>query len=369
MTDYNLPEAGHGALEHQLQSATSSLIPAPVVHVYKNYYVRVFAQAIVTIWAVLTVTFFLVRQMPGNPIDVLIEQILTQEGISYQEAYDRVAASFNFDPDATMFDQYVDYVADLLRLDLGTSITSPGTKIIDEIARFLPWTIFAVGTGFLISFVLGIVLGMMMAYYRDSVLDHTLSLVSSFFTGVPNYIWGLLIIIGPGISWNWFDVGAARGTYDPGLTPGLNAAFIGSAIEHALLPIITYVLATLGTWMLSMKSSTTGVLNDDYVNVAEARGLKDRRIITAYVGRNAMLPLFAQLSISIGFVLGSGVVIEEIFVYWGFGHYLFQAITVRDYTSVQGAVLILSSTFVFSNLFADLTYGLLDPRVRITGEK
>ncbi len=337
--------------------------------IHKNYYLRIFLQALVTIWAVMSFTFVLVRLMPGNPVDVLIEQILTQEGISYQEAYDRVAASFNIDPDASMLDQYVDYVGDLLRLDLGTSITSPGTRVIDEIARFLPWTIFAVGCGFLISFVLGIVLGMTMAYYRDSVLDHSLSLVSSFFTGVPNYIWGLLIIIGPGITWKWFNVGAARGTYDPGLTPGFNAEFIASAIEHALLPIFTYVLATLGSWMLSMKSSTASVLNDDYVNVAEARGLKDRRIITSYVGRNAMLPLFAQLSISIGFVLGSGVVIEEIFVYWGFGHYLFQAITVRDYTGIQGSVLILSSTFVFSNLLADLTYGLLDPRVRITGEK
>ena len=153
------------------------------------------------------------------------------------------------------------------------------------------------------------------------------------------------------------------------MTPGLNFEFIASVIEHGLLPITTYVLATLGGWMLSMKSSTTSVLNDDYVNVAEARGLKDRRIITSYVGRNAALPLFTQLSISVGFVLGSGVVIEEIFVYWGFGHYLFQAITVRDYTGVQGAVLILTMAVVFSNLFADLTYGLLDPRVRITGEK
>ena len=337
--------------------------------IHKNYTVRVFVQAILTIWAIMSFTFVLVRFMPGNPVDILIEQILTQEGISYQEAYDRVAASFNIDPNASMLDQYLDWFTDLLRLDLGTSITSPGTRVVDEIARFLPWTLFAVGSGLLISFVLGIVLGMMMAYYRDSVLDHTLSLISSFFTGVPNYIWGLLIIIGPGISWRWFDVGAARGTYDPGLTPGLNAAFIASVCEHALLPIITYVLATLGGWMLSMKSSTTSVLNDDYVNVAEARGLKDRRIITSYVGRNAALPLFTQLSISVGFVLGSGVVIEEIFVYWGFGHYLFASIVVRDYTAIQGAVLVLTTAIVLSNLFADLTYGLLDPRVRISGEK
>ncbi len=335
--------------------------------IYNNYTFRVFLQAILTIWAVMSLTFVLVRFMPGNPIDVLIEQILTQEGISYQEAYDRIAASFNIDPGASHFERYLDWFADLLRLDLGTSVTSPGTKVIDEITRFLPWTVFAVGSGLLISFVLGIVLGMVMAYYRNSPVDHSLSLFSSFISGVPNYIWGLLIIIVFLVPSG--QVGALRGTYDPDLTPGFNLAFMLSVIKHAILPIITYVVSTLGGWMLNMKSSTMSVLNEDYVNVAEARGLKDKRIITSYVGRNAALPLFTQLAISVGFVLGSGVVIEEIFVYWGIGHYLFQSIVVRDYTSMQGVFLILTMAVVFSNLFADLTYGLLDPRVRVSGEK
>jgi peptide/nickel transport system permease protein len=337
--------------------------------IYTNYVARVLLQTIVTIWAVTTFTFFLIRLMPGNPIDILIEQILAQEGISYQEAYDRVAASFQFDPDATVFDQYIEWLGDLTRLDLGTSITSPGTRVIDEIARYLPWTIFAVGSGLLISFVLGIVLGMVMAYYRNSPIDHFLSLIASFATGVPNYIWGLLIIIILGIQMGLFNVGALRGTYSSNVTAGFNLPFLWSAFTHAMLPIITYVVSTLGSWMLNMKSSTMSVLNEDYVNVAEARGLRDNRIITAYVGRNAMLPLFTQLTISIGFVLGSGVVIEEIFVYWGMGHYLFASITTRDYTSMQGVFLILTMTVVLANLFADLSYGLFDPRVRVSGEK
>lgn len=347
----------------------SQMVRGILYKLYTNYTMRVFLQAILTIWAVTTFTFFLVRLMPGNPLDTLIEQIMTQEGISYQEAYDRVAASFNFNPDASRLDQYLAWLADMLRLDFGTSVTSPGTKVIDEIARFLPWTVFAVGTGLLVSFVLGIVLGMTMAYYRNSPLDHILSLLASFMTGVPNYIWGLLIVIIIGIQWNLFNVGALRGTYDPNLTPGLNLAFLLSVLVHALLPIITYIVSTLGGWMLNMKSSTMSVLNEDYVNVAEARGLHDKRIITSYVGRNASLPLFTQLTISVGFVLGSGVVIEEIFVYWGIGHFLFQSITVRDYTSMQGVFLILTLTVVLANVFADLTYGFLDPRVRVSGER
>ncbi len=340
-----------------------------LIRIFQNYTLRVLLQAAVTILAVTSFTFFLIRLMPGNPIDVLVAQILQNEGIAYEEAYARVASSFKFDPDATAIDQYFDWLGDLFRFDLGESITSPGTLVIDEIARFLPWTVFAVGVGLLISFVLGIVLGMTMAYYRNSFLDHSLSLFASFMTGVPNYIWGLLIIIIIGIQWGWFNVGELRGTYDSGLTPGFNAEFIINVLKHATLPIITYVVSTLGSWMLNMKSSTMSVLNEDYVNVAEARGLKDSRIITAYVGRNASLPLFTQLTISIGFVLGSGVVIEEIFVYWGLGHYLFASITVRDYTSMQGVFLILTMTVVLANVFADLTYGFLDPRVRVSGEK
>ena len=368
LTDQQSSATDSQALASNLSVLTDRLY-FPILNIYRNYTVRVFLQAIITIWVVMSLTFVLVRLMPGNAVDVLIEQILTAEGISYQEAYDRVAASFNIDRDASTFDEYLQWLGDLLRLDLGTSITSPGTKVIDEIARYLPWTVFAVGTGLLISFVLGIFAGMPMAYYRGSKLDHILSFFSSFSTGVPNYIWGLLIIIVPGVAWRWFDIGALRGTYDVGLTPGLNAAFIRSVLEHAALPVFTYIIAILGTWMLSMKSSTTGVLNEDYVNVAEARGLKERTVISSYVGRNAALPLFTQLTISIGFVLSSGVVVEEIFVYWGIGHLLFQSITVRDYTSLQGVVLLLTAAIVFSNLFADLTYGLLDPRVRVSGEK
>lgn len=335
--------------------------------IVKNYTFRAFLRAFLTIWAAATITFFLIRLMPGDPLDVQIEQILALEGISYQEAYDRVAASFNIDLNASLLDKYFAWLGDLLRFDLGTSITSPGTRVIDEIARFLPWTIFAVGAGLLISFVTGILLGIIMAYYRDSALDHGLTFSSSFMTGVPNYLWGLLtviLILGPlGI------VGELRGTYDPSLTPGFNLPFIFNTLKHAALPIIIYIVGGLGTWMLSMKSSTVGVLNEDYVNVAEARGLKDKRISTAYTGRNASLPLFTQLAIGVGFVLGSGVIIEEIFVYWGFGHYLFQSIVVRDHTSLQSAVLILAIVTVLANLFADLTYGLLDPRVRVSGKK
>jgi peptide/nickel transport system permease protein len=361
------PAVSHAAPEQE-SAGLLEVIGRRAQRIYRSFTFRAVLQALLTIWGVMTFTFFLIRLMPGNPIDILVSQMLQQEAISYEEAYARVAASFRFDPDASVVGQYFDYLGSLLRLDLGTSLVSPGTRVIDQLLFFLPWTLFSVGMGLLISFTLGILLGIVMAYYRNSPLDHALSLVASILSAVPNFIWALVIIIVFGINLRWFNIGELRGTYDSHLTPGFTLEFLASVLKHAALPILIYVISTLGTWMLSMKSSTISVLGEDYVSVAQARGLTERRISIAYVGRNAALPLFTQLMIAIGFVLGGAVVIEELLVYWGIGHYLFYSITTRDYTAMQGVFLLITSSVVFANLFADLLYARLDPRVSVAGE-
>lgn len=336
---------------------------------YGNYYARTVLQSLLTIWAVITFTFFLIRLMPGNPVDIYIDYLINQQNMSYEEAYTRAASQFAFDPDASLLEQYVAYMGQLLRGDLGTSITSTGTRVIDQILRFLPWTLFCVGLGLLISFLLGMVLGMVSAYYRNSPLDTAISFGSSILSAVPEYIWGLLILIVFGVQLRWFNVGALRGTYDPGLSPGFSLPFVLSVLSHAALPVLTYVIGTVGNWTLSMRSSTTGTLGEDYVNVAEARGLPKRRILTSYVGRNAALPLFTLFAISIGFVIGGSIIVEELFVYKGIGSFLFWSISQRDYTSMQGVFLIITISVVLSNVLADLLYSRLDPRVRVSEEK
>ncbi len=345
----------------------------PAIHwisrLYGNYYVRTLLQSLLTILAVVSFTFFLVRLMPGNPVDVYIDYLVNQEQLSYEEARVRAASNFAFDPDASMLEQFIVYLGQLARGDLGNSITSTGTKVLDQILRFLPWTLFCVGLGLLISFVLGITLGMLAAYYRNSLLDTIVSFGASILSAVPEYIWGLLILIIFGVQLQWFNIGSLRGTYDPTLTPGFNLPFLLSALKHAALPILTFVIGTLGSWTLSMRSSTTSTLGEDYVNIAEARGLPKSRIVTAYVGRNAALPLFTLFAISIGFVIGGSVLIEELYVYKGIGAFLFWSISQRDYTSMQGVFLIITMSVVIANILADMLYSRLDPRVRITGDK
>src|SRR5690606_32171948 len=136
-----------------------------------NYTLRVLLQAVVTIWAVVTFTFFLIRLMPGNPVDVYIDFLMNQQQLTYTEARLQAAGQFKFDPDASPVTQYLEYMGRLVQSDLGQSIVSSGTQVIDQIIRFLPWTLFAVGLGLLISFVIGISLGTLMAYNRKSFLD------------------------------------------------------------------------------------------------------------------------------------------------------------------------------------------------------
>ncbi len=176
-----------------------------------------------------------------------------------------------------------------------------------------------------------------------------------------------MIIVFFGVRLGWLPLTKMRGSYSPGINPELSATFVLDALYHAALPITVYVLTTIGSWMLIMKSSTLAALDEDYVTAARARGLTDRRITTAYVGRNAVLPLFTQLAVATGFVVGGSLLVENIFQYQGIGLILGTVIDQRDYPVMQGIFLVITSVVVFVNLFADLVYARLDPRIRLAG--
>jgi peptide/nickel transport system permease protein len=330
----------------------------------KSYAVRVLLQGVITIWAVMTFTFFLIRLMPGSPLEIKIDQLQRTQGLNYEEARARAAGLFGFNPDEPVVGQYVSFIAKMLRGDLGISITSPGATVIGQILQYLPWTLFSVGLGLLVSFAVGVFLGMAMAYWRGGILDNAMTVISSILYGIPDYIIPLLLIIIVGIQWGWFLPGEMRGGVDPSIPPGLTFEYIGSILKYAILPVATYVLSSVGGWILSMKSSTISVLGEDYIQVAKARGLSERR-----VGRNALLPLVTRLAISIGFVVGGSVIVEELFQYPGIGRNLLRAINARDYTTMQGMFLVITIAVVISNVLADLLFGLLDPRVRLGGSE
>ncbi|NMB25438.1 MAG: ABC transporter permease [Firmicutes bacterium] len=333
----------------------------------KNLLLQRLARALLTIYIATTLSFFLIRLMPSNPVQIYITQLISTFGLSYQEAANMASSLFSIDLDRPMILQYFDYLGNLARGNLGKSLISHGTSVTSMIAEFLPWTLFSVGTSLLISYVLGVLLGMVIAYRRGSMLDHVLTTLASILSSIPNYIVAILVLIFLGVRWKIVPITAMRGSLSPGVVPGFTWEFFGDAFFHAFMPILTYVITTVGRWMLMMKNSTLNTLGEDYVTVAKARGLKNRTITISYVGRNAILPLVTNLAISIGFIIGGAALIEGIFVYKGIGWILLSSINQRDYPVMQGVFLCITVSVVLSNLAAELLYSRLDPRIRVPG--
>lgn len=334
--------------------------------VASNYLLRRLLKALFTIWLVSTITFFVVRAMPGNAVDILIQD-LTLQGWSPEDARAQAAALMHIDLDEPVLLQYLDYLGNIAQGDLGTSYKSAGLPVGKMVAEVLPWTLFAVGLSLLITFVLGIVLGAIMAYKRDTWIDHLLSNVAATLDAISPYLIGLLAILLLGVTWKLVPIMEMRGAMSPGMKPAFSWAFIADIFKHVRVLLLVYVLSSIGSWMLQMKSNTVTTLGEDYVTVARARGLTDGRILAAYVGRNATLPLFTRLAISIGFVVGGSVLLETLFTYRGVGFLLARSLSERDYPVMQGVFLIVTISVVMANLLSDYVYGWLDPRVRLVG--
>ncbi|HRE26278.1 MAG TPA: ABC transporter permease [Anaerolineales bacterium] len=331
-----------------------------------SFLLRRLAKALFSIWLVTSITFFVIRAMPGNAVDVLIQELTTQ-GVSPEDARNQAAALMNIDLDKPLPVQYLDYLGNVVRGDLGSSYKSAGLGVSDMIAQVLPWTLFSVGLALLITFVLGVALGAIMAYRRDTWIDHLLSNIAATLDAISPYLIGLLAILLFGITWKWVPIMEMRGAMSPGIKPAFTLEFLADIFMHVRVLLLVYVLSSIGSWMLQMKSNTVATLGEDYVTVARARGLTDGRILTAYVGRNATLPLFTRLAISVGFIVGGSVLLETLFTYRGVGFLLARSISERDYPVMQGVFLIITASVVVSNLLADYLYGWLDPRVRIAG--
>ena len=332
--------------------------------IFDSFLFRRILRALLTIFFVTSAIFFLIRLLPGDPVEVYINQQMTQYGYSYDEAKNQAQSLFAFDSDQPMPLQYLDYLRSLSQGDLGMSIGSPGTTVWQIINSRIWWTVFCVGTALLLSFAIGVLLGMVMAYKRNTWLEGGLSGFASVTHSIPNYLLAILIIIIFGVRLGWIPFSNMRGAISPGQEVGFTLSFIWDALYHASLPIAIYVLTSIGGWMLLMKSSTIAALEEDFVTAARARGVPEWRVLFFYVGRNAILPLFTQLTISIGFVVGGSLLVEPIFKYEGIGERLFLAISKRDYTLLQGIFLMITISVVFFNLLSDMLYSRLDPRIR-----
>ncbi|MBW8806115.1 MAG: peptide ABC transporter permease [Catenulispora sp. 13_1_20CM_3_70_7] len=315
------------------------------------------AMGLVMVWAVATFTFFLVRALPGNPGDVQYENYILM-GMSPGQAQARVNAVYGFTSHEPLPRQYGGYLWQLAQGNLGQSTSYSGVPVAHIIGSALPWTVIPVLSGLIVSFLIGVAAGVVAAVKRSSRWGGLLSLSGSVVAGVPTFVVALLLLLVFHTEWHLLPFG---GTSD--YEAGWNAPYVGSVIEHAVLPVCTYALLSYGGWLLAMKSSVISVLGDDFILAAELRGITP--VTRArYIGRNAILPLFTVLALSFGLMFGGSIFIENTFDYPGLGSLLLKAIGTRDYTLMSGAFLLITVAVIAANILADLCYTLIDPRVR-----
>jgi peptide/nickel transport system permease protein len=322
------------------------------------------ALAVVTIYVVVTLTFFMIRLMPGNAMSYLEAQLSQQGGLTTQQIMAKVQEAYGVQPTGPLWHQYLSYLGNAARGDFGTSVLDPGKTVLSVVVGALPWTLLVVGLALLISFALGVTIGTLIAAFPQSLLAKIATGVVSFLAAVPNYIIALVLIY---LIADQQHLLPASGPYSLTVTPGWNFAFIGSVLQHAILPVLSYVIVAFGGWALTMKGSVSTILGADYVRAGEAWGLSRYRVTRSYIGRNAMLPMVTNLGLSLGYMFGGSVFIETFFVYPGLGYYLVQSVNQRDYPVMMGCFLLITIAVVVSNLIVDLVYPLVDPRIMSPG--
>jgi peptide/nickel transport system permease protein len=308
-------------------------------------------------WAALTLNFFLPRLMPGDPATAMFARFRGQMGA---EAMAALRETFGF-TDAPLLSQYVTYLRHALRGDLGTSIAYFPSPVSEVIGTGLLWTVFLAGTAVVISFAIGTMLGIAASWRRggkiDTVLPPALILLGAF----PYFWLAMVSLYALGFSLGWFPLGHA---YGDETAPGLTLAFVADVARHAVLPVGTVVVATLGGWLLSMRNTMISVLGSDYVNLARAKGLPPARVIFRYAARNALLPSVTGFGMALGFVLGGSLLTEIVFSYPGQGYLLVQAVLNQDYPLMQGIFLVITLAVLAANFLVDLLYLWIDPRTR-----
>ncbi|AEH39045.1 ABC transporter permease [Halopiger xanaduensis] len=321
-----------------------------------DWKIRRFGQALFTVWAVVSLTFFITRMMPGNPVDALVAQIGPQLE-NPQEAYELAETYMNINPQDPLHIAYMDYMGSMLQGDLGHSM-SQNASVNALMAEAIPWTLFVMSWAIAISFVVGISLGAIMAYWEGSTFDTVLTGYATTITSIPFYVLALLLLIVFAYQLGWFPTG---GRQPSGVEAGFNLPFMLGIIHHAALPVISMLVGS-GAASLTMRGNSVRILGEDYLRVARLRGLADRTIAVRYVARNAILPMYTGLMIAIGTMFGGAVVLEEIYTYRGMGYYMIQAVRMRDYPLMMGAFTVITVAVVIALLIADLTYGKIDPR-------
>jgi peptide/nickel transport system permease protein len=296
-----------------------------------------------TLIGIATVVFIIVRLAPGNPAEILLGDYATPEAVAFLNQ--------KMGLDRPVLYQYVVYLQQLLQGDFGRSFVT-NLEVLPEIIRHLPYTLELALAAVVISILIGLPAGILSAIKKDTLFDRISMVVALFLAGMPLFWLGILLMLFFSIRLGWFPL---IGAGDP---TSLNA------VKYLVLPSIALAGTSIALIARITRSSVLEIVQQDFVRVARAKGLKEETVILKHVLKNAMIPVTTVIGLNIGQLLGGGVVIEMVFARPGLGKLLIDSIYGRDYLQVQGTVIVIAAIFVLINLLVDLSYSLFDPRVR-----
>lgn len=312
------------------------------------------------------VAFGFIRLLPGDPVLLMAgERSLTPE------RHAALLKQFGFD--RPIWQQYLDYVWQLLQGDLGISLKTK-IPVAQEFFTLFPATVELSIAAVIIAIALGIPAGVIAAVRRGSAFDHSVMGAALIGFSMPIFWWGLLLIILFSVTLHWTPVsGRIALTYFfppvtgfmtiDSLISGQSGAF-GSALRHLILPSIVLGTIPLAVVARQTRSAMLEVLSDDYVRTARAKGLSTVRVVGVHALRNALIPVITTIGLQVGTLLAGAILTETIFSWPGIGKWMIDSISRRDYPAVQGGLLLIAAVVMVVNLIVDMLYGLTDPRIR-----
>lgn len=311
---------------------------------------RKILRAVATLWGAATVTFLLLRLLPGDPTLAVANTDFMTEA-----ARNELRAEYGLDDPLVV--QYGKYLWQLAHGNLGMSF-SQRVPVTDVLMDRLPWTLLLAGLALLLTICIGIPLGVFAASHPRTFGDRGVQVLGvagqSLF--VPSM--GIFLLYVFGLALGWFPIGGAYALNTYG------AEWYGSVAKHVVLPCISLALISLGSYVLVMRSTLVEALGGEYCELAKAKGLPNRKVVWKHALRNALLPTTTLLGLQLGHLAGGAVLTETVFAYPGVGRAIFEAVTQLDFPVLQGAFIFLAATVILANMVTDVVYGILDPRVR-----
>lgn len=326
----------------------------------KEYVIRRLLMFVLTVWVGATIIFFIPRLAPGDPVQAMVGR-MTAVGGRIENADKLIQAwRVRFGLDKPLYVQYFHYIGAVFTGDLGYSLASFPTRVSELIGRSLPWTIGLLSVATVLSFTIGNLIGALLGWRRTNRFVKALLPFSLTFTSIPFFMLAILLIYIFGFGLKLFPI---SGGYGRGVVVGWSWSFIVDVIYHAILPAFAIVISSMGFWALGMRGMMISADSEDYLILAQAKGLSPTRIFWQYSIRTAILPQVTALALTMGGIVGGSTLVEYLFAYPGMGYQLYQGITSQDYTVIQGICFYLILATALAVLIIDLIYPLIDPRI------